>query len=391
MALLNRKPEIGPLRLLIVQPTPFCNINCDYCYLAGRSTNGVMSVETFGQLLSIVFNSDLVEDGFRLVWHGGEPLAAGVTVLDSYMRMLTEANTAHVVVGVGLQTNATLIDDRWIRFFTEHDIDVGVSIDGPAALHDIHRRTRSGKGTFDATLRGVERLRRADIPFHVIAVVTRDTLAQAHELMPFFESLGATRIGFNFEEKEGAHTSSTLAHAELDRDLDRFWQDVLQSSALLARPLPVREIDESLARIGAGGGILDDQRVPLRIVTCDWRGNLSTFSPELIEAKSPEFDDFIFGNVTALTRLEDVANNSKIHFAAGQIAEGVERCRNTCEYFSACGGGVPGNKYFEHGDLGATQTLFCRSCIQAPLRFALDSAPRVGDPRDVYQRALQHG
>jgi len=36
-------PHMKQIGLLILQPSPFCNIDCDYCYLAERSSTKKMS------------------------------------------------------------------------------------------------------------------------------------------------------------------------------------------------------------------------------------------------------------------------------------------------------------------------------------------------------------
>ena len=38
-------PHMKQIGLLILQPSPFCNIDCDYCYLADRASTKKMSLE----------------------------------------------------------------------------------------------------------------------------------------------------------------------------------------------------------------------------------------------------------------------------------------------------------------------------------------------------------
>ena len=45
---------------------------------------------------------------------------------------------------------------------------------------------------------------------------------------------------------------------------------------------------------------------------------------------------------------------------SSDIAGGLSKCRETCEYYSLCGGGAPVNKYFENGSFDSTETMFCR-------------------------------
>jgi len=56
-------------RLLIIQPTPFCNINCNYCYLPGRSSKAVIEYATLWNLLSQLFASGWLKNRLEVVWH----------------------------------------------------------------------------------------------------------------------------------------------------------------------------------------------------------------------------------------------------------------------------------------------------------------------------------
>jgi len=102
----------GPLELLVLQPTPFCNINCSYCYLPDRQSTKKMSSATLRQSLDWVFASGLVREPFSLLWHAGEPLVMPVDFYEEAVALLGRANKSGVRVDHSFQTNATLIDAR---------------------------------------------------------------------------------------------------------------------------------------------------------------------------------------------------------------------------------------------------------------------------------------
>lgn len=146
---------VPQIQLLVVQPTPFCNIDCRYCYLPDRSSKAVVADETLGNLFRQVFASGWASDGLSVVWHAGEPM---VLPIDFYRRagaLIDRLRPPSLTVRQSFQTNGTLIDDAWCEFFAEMQINVGVSIDGPQLLHDKNRVTRSGRGTFDRTIAGI--------------------------------------------------------------------------------------------------------------------------------------------------------------------------------------------------------------------------------------------
>jgi sulfatase maturation enzyme AslB (radical SAM superfamily) len=68
-----------------------------------------------------------------------------------------------------------------------------------------------------AAMRGLQLLKDNDIPFHVIAVITGETLGYALEIYGFFEAAGVERLGFNIEEVEAEHGVSTLGAGHEER------------------------------------------------------------------------------------------------------------------------------------------------------------------------------
>ena len=98
---------------------------------------------------------------------------------------------------------------------------------------------------------------------------------------------------------------------------------------------------------------------PFAIISIDWKGNIPTFSPELLGLKNPAYSDFIIGNVNH-DRLVDMPHRPELRKMLADIEAGVALCRERCEYFSVCGGGEPVNKISENGTFISTETTYCR-------------------------------
>ena len=147
MAAGNRWRIAGPLELLVLQPTPFCNLDCSYCYLPDRDSKHRMSEATLNRVFQFVFSSGIVQQGFTVVWHAGEPMVLPVAYYERATEIAGAYNPGGLRVGHSFQTNGVLIDDAWCEFFKAHNVNVGVSVDGPAFLHDRNRKTRKGGGT----------------------------------------------------------------------------------------------------------------------------------------------------------------------------------------------------------------------------------------------------
>ena len=204
----------GPVRLLVVQPTPYCNLDCDYCYLPERGDRSRLSFEVLEVALERVLDSPYFGGEFTLLWHAGEPLMVPIAFYDEATerihRLLERRGLPPGTIVQSLQTNATVINAAWCDCFTRNGIHVGVSMDGPAFLHDAHRVTRTGLPTHAAVMRGIDWLVRRGVPFQVICVLTADALDHADAIADFFLQHGITEVGFNMEETEGANSRSSL-------------------------------------------------------------------------------------------------------------------------------------------------------------------------------------
>ena len=216
------------IQLLVVQPTPFCNIDCRYCYLPNRTSKAVVTRETLQNLFSQMFASEWLGGGLSVVWHAGEPMVLPIGFYRDAFGLVEALRPPELQVVHSFQTNGTLIDDDWCRFFAEAQINLGVSIDGPQHFHDRNRVTRSGRGTFDRTIAGIRLLRRHGVPFHVISVLTPQSMAAAREMFDFYIAEGIEQVCFNVEESEGDHVSESFREADIEalyyRFLDEFWR-----------------------------------------------------------------------------------------------------------------------------------------------------------------------
>ena len=358
----------GPVRLLVVQPTPYCNLDCDYCYLPDRGDRSQLSLELLEAAVERVLDSPYFEGQFTLLWHAGEPLMAPIAFYDqasARLRQLLERRglPASTIVQ-SLQTNATVINGAWCDCFERNDIHVGVSMDGPAFLHDAHRVTRTGLPTHGAVMRGIDWLVRRQIAFQVICVLTADALDHADGLFDFFLDHGITDVGFNMEETEGQNAVSSLKAPSAEQRyrvfLERFWQRCMEQPGRLG----LREFDGIVSLACSNARMAQtDMNAPFAIVNVDARGNVSTFDPELLSVPTAEYGDFAFGHVLH-DSLESIAATDKLQRVLQEIRSGVERCRRECEYFGLCGGGAGSNKYWEHRSFDCTETQACRYRIK---------------------------
>jgi uncharacterized protein len=363
--------------LLVLQPTPFCNLDCSYCYLPDRNSRKRMRPEVLHQVFARVFAGGLVEDPLTVVWHAGEPLVLPPRFYQEAFAIARQHDRGDAPFQHCIQTNATLLDQEWCDLIGAHQMLVGVSVDGPDFLHDRHRRTRGGRGTLREALRGIRLLHDHAIPFHVITVLTADSLDYPDELFEFYQKHGIGAVGFNVEEIEGPHAASSLSADGVPLRFRRFPRRFFSLAAHADPPMWVRELDAALDLILRGGREIEQRQeaTPLAIISVGCDGNFSTFSPELLGLPSARYGGFALGNV-ARDDFRAAAATPRFRAMAADVDAGVRRCRATCPYFLYCGGGAPANKYFENGSFDSTETLYCRLSHQAVFDVVLDGLER---------------
>jgi uncharacterized protein len=375
------------IELLVIQPTPFCNIDCTYCYLPYRSSRAVVSEQTLVNLFSQVFASGWIDDHLPVVWHAGEPLVLPPKFYRDAFRMIDRLRPAEVTVSHAVQTNGTLIDEEWCSFFAEQQVNVGVSVDGPRHFHDRKRRTRSGRGTFDKTIAGIRLLRRTSVPFHVISVLSSESMSAPREMFDFYVEEGIREVCFNVEESEGEHVSHSFSDPGIEaayyRFLSEFWR---LSTAHPGQIDFIREIEHAITQvIRPDGTPLSNQLIePFAVTSMDWGGNISTFSPELLGLKNDDYHDFLLGNINHDV-LVDLPHRPNFMRMLEDIQEGVRMCQQTCQYFSVCGGGEPVNKLAENGTFASTETKYCRVTKMQATDLVLDSIDEIN------QRSIGQG
>jgi uncharacterized protein len=326
-----------------------------------------MTPAVLARILESIFSSPLLGESVSLLWHAGEPLVIPPGFYQEAMALIERLNTRGVRVSSALYTNGTRITPQWCDFINRYDIQVGVSLDGPEHIHDRSRVDWGGRGTFERTMRGISLLQEHGIQPSILMVLTSYALEYPDEIWQFFYDHHLTRICFNVEEVNGAHTRSSLdGLGDVEEKYKRFLRRMLELNARCEQPLSIREIETFEERIRVGKWLLSQENIPGTLVSFDYAGNVSTFASEVLTMKHPRYGDFLLGNIFDST-LEDLLTSPKLLAINGEVQCGVKLCQESCDYFDYCGGGSPPNKLSEHGRLDATETLCCRLKIKATM------------------------
>ncbi len=187
---------------VLAKPTgAVCNLACEYCFFLDK--------ELFYPDSSFRMSDEVLETYIRqliethrtpqvtVAWQGGEPTLMGV---DFYRRAI-ELQKKHGRPGMTfentMQTNGTLLDDEWGEFFKENDFLIGISIDGPAELHDAYRVDKKGRPTFERVMKGLRLLQKYEVEHNILVTVNRKNANHPLDVYRFLrDEAGASWMQF---------------------------------------------------------------------------------------------------------------------------------------------------------------------------------------------------
>ncbi|MCI9287909.1 MAG: anaerobic sulfatase maturase [Oscillospiraceae bacterium] len=319
-----------PLSILVKPASSACNLRCSYCFYADEAS--IRSVPNYGMMPAQVSSALIegamgaVEGAVSFLFQGGEPTLAGLEFFRDFVSRVHKAAPPGLAVQYAIQTNGTLLDEEWCRFFRAHRFLVGLSLDGSRECHDRFRRDGAGKGTYDRVVQAARLLERAGVEYNVLTVVTGYL---ARHIRSVFAAL--CRDGFRFqqyipcldplgEERGGqGYSLSPAQYGEFLNTLFDLWYRELEHG----RYYSIRYFDNLLWMLGG--------RAPEQ---CSMRG---CCGPQyLVEADGSVYpcdfyglDEFLLGNVlqNSWTELDRAREELGFIRDSQRVPEQCGRCR----------------------------------------------------------------
>lgn len=404
---------------LLAKPTgATCNLDCTYCFFLSKemlypNSRFRMSDEVLEAYVRQVIESHQTPN-VVIAWQGGEPTLMGL----DFFRRAVELARKHQKPGMRIehtiQTNGTLLDDEWCRFFREHGFLVGVSIDGPRALHDAYRVDKGGKPTFERVMRAIRLLKRHKVDFNTLTTVhaanaehplavyrfLRDEVGSEFiQFIPIVERTTATLLPMANEgwgERRGATRPLYLQMGD-------------QVTTRSVRPSQwgrfLITVFDEWSRHDVGTVFLQMFESALAA----WVGlppSLCVFAETCGDALALEHngdlyscDHFVepehrLGNITDLPMLEMVASERQRAFGNAKQETLPQYCRD-CSVRFACNGECPRNRFISTPDGEAGLNYLCEGYraffthIDEPMRIMGDLLRR-GQPADGVMSILRN-
>ncbi len=186
---------------VMTKPTgPICNLDCKYCFYLEKErlyppkTDWRMNLDTLESFIQQHIQAHSIPDVI-FAWQGGEPTLLGVDFFKKAVELQHKHGQGKRIQNA-FQTNGVLLDDAWCQFFKENNFLLGISIDGPEKLHDHYRVDRGGAPSFKRVMRGLEALKRNNVDFNTLTVVSRANQDHGLEVYRFLKEIGSLVMQF---------------------------------------------------------------------------------------------------------------------------------------------------------------------------------------------------
>lgn len=191
----------GPLAFnLMIKPIgSLCNLDCHYCYYLDKAEiyggkQPKMSLDMLEKLTKeYIAANDVPEVTFN--WHGGEPLLMGLEFYRKAVQLQQKYSSGKKIHNT-IQTNGTLLTHDWADFLRQNEFLVGISIDGPAHIHDRFRQDKGGQPTFEKVMQGVSLLLQAGVEFNTMTTINKASEGRGLEIYQFLKSIGSRYMQF---------------------------------------------------------------------------------------------------------------------------------------------------------------------------------------------------
>jgi uncharacterized protein len=358
---------------IVLKVSERCNLACKYCYFFfnGDQTynlhSPVIKPNVIDQLCEWIKNGiqDVEIDDINIGFHGGEPLMMKKNAFDQLCRKLRACETETTHIHFNMQTNATLIDEEWIDLFSEHGVGVGVSIDGPKAINDAARVDKKGRGSHDAVVAGLNKLKAAAaagrIGFPGILTVIEPSHDPAIIYDHIVKELDCDSLNFLFP-REGWDTEMEIEPQVWRNYVQRLvshWSDPGTKRA------HVRILSDALQGLISDNGarLQDENKAAIHnVLTISSDGDLGP--DDNLKPLDPKFQH------TGMT----IFDTSFAEFLGSAMWQGLlegnarvpDACQN-CEWERVCGSGHLFNRYDKAAGF-ARESIFCAALDELHIR-----------------------
>jgi uncharacterized protein len=352
-------PFSKPMYVMLKPVGSKCNLDCDYCYYLEKENlyekkNPVMSEELLERFIKQYIESQTMPE-IMFTWHGGETLMRPLSFYKRAVELQKQyAQGRHI--DNSIQTNGTLLNDEWCKFFKENNFLVGISIDGPKEFHDEYRRDKMGRPSFHRVMRGIELLKKHEVEFNCLAVVNDYNVDYPLEFYNFFKEIGCQYIQFTpiverIRKNNSLLKLATAKQTEDEVDLAPYtvpadkWGNFL--CAIFDEwikedvgKIYIQIFDSTLAN-----WVGEQPSVCTMAKTCGHAGAME-FNGDVYSCDHFVFPEYRLGNIYNKTLTSMMYSDEQMKFGNDKFDTLPKQCRE-CDFLFACYGECPKNRFIK--------------------------------------------
>ena len=340
---------------IMAKPTgSACNLHCAYCFFLEKE--GLYPGSDFRMSAQVheAYIRQLLEfhrtPQVTVAWQGGEPTLMGLDFFRRSVEFQQRRRKPGVHVENSFQTNGILLSDEWCRFFRENDFLIGLSMDGPRALHDFYRKDKAGRGTFDRVVRAARLLQKHKVECNILCTVNSNNAAHPLEVYRFFrDELGFDYIQFipiverkdesGFQAEETV-TDRSVQPGQFGRFLIEIFDEWVKTDV---GKTFVLNFDGALAGwLGRAGTVCIFGPTCSLGMALEHNGDLYSCD-HFVDAAH------YLGNILKTPMIEIVASEQQRKFGMDK-KDGLPRCCRECAVLSICNGECPKNRFSKTPD-----------------------------------------
>jgi len=329
------------------------------------------------------------------VWQGGEPTLMGLNFFCKAVEFQRMYARPGMRVENAFQTNGTLLDDDWCKFFKENNFLVGISIDGPPELHNMYRIDKGGAETSNDVLRGLTLLKEHEVDFNILCTVHAANVENPLEIYQYFrDKLGVKYIQFipivERDNKTGFQTGNKIRNRSVtDKKYGTFLITIFDEWVSNdVGTMFVQIFDEALGKwLGSAGGLCVFEKTCGLGLVIEHNGDLFSCD-HFVEPKHK------LGNIIETDMIDMVTSHKQFKFGMQKRDSLPQFCLD-CEVRFVCNGGCPKNrvKHTPNGVYGLN--YLCEGYraffnhIDEPMRIMVDLIRRRRQPAEIMKHTIK--
>lgn len=394
---------------LMAKPTgAICNLDCKYCFfLSKEALYPGSKFRMEDDLLDLYIRQVIEAQNFphvTIAWQGGEPTLMGLDFFKRAVELVDKYKRPHMQVEHSLQTNGTRLDDAWCEYFKQNNFLIGLSIDGPRAMHDAYRVDKGGNGTFDKVVYAAKLLKKHGVAFNILCTVHAENADHPLEIYRFFrDELQAEFIQFiPIVERVTSETATTANTGWGDgRPLyTQAGQQVTERTIASEKwgAFLIAIFDEWVRRdVGKvflpmfEAALASWMKLPQAMcIFAETCGDALALehNGDLYSCDHYVEDDYLLGNIRNTHMLELVASPKQRAFGKAKRDTLPDYCKK-CDVRFACNGECPRNRFIETPDGQPGLNYLCAGYksffthINQPMQMLAALLRRGRDPAEV--------